>query len=223
MNPVEIEKKIIEDLKTIRTPEELKALQKWARHAKKNPVHEPKLQNFGKINYTYEYTSRGGSGSKARYHSIRRVEYCYFTFLGLKIILEENNNSKYKFSDELFDSKQIWGDRKVKYIGWEFYPKQEILEWDGCNIQERFFQYLKEKKYHLVETPKKLYLSNSDSISQKIIMGRRLRNHEKENSPSFSKSYLKFFEDKGLEIKTHNTYYNISNDTKSELDDIFNF
>lgn len=214
MNPFEIEKKIAEDLKSIRTPEELKALQKWTRKAKKNPIHESKLESFGKISYSFEYTTRGGSGSKARYHNIKNVEYCYFSFLGLKIVLEKDNNKKYQFPDELFNKKEIWGDRKLKYIGWEYYPKQEILEWDSLNIENKFFEYLKEKKYYIIITSKKLYLSKDDSITKKIILGKRLKNWEKEETTNFSKTYLDFFKNKGIEIKDSKNYFDSHTDIK---------
>jgi hypothetical protein len=223
MNPVEIDKKILEDLKTIRTPEELRELQKWARKAKKNPVHSPKLQCFGKIYYSFESISRGGSGSKARYRRTHTVEYCYFIFLGLKVILEENNNKNYIFSDELFDNKQVWGDAKLKNIGREYYPKQNIEEWEGMNIENKFFEYLKEKKYHLLKTSKKLYLSKDDSVSRKIITGRKLRKWEKEETPSFSLNFLNFFDNKGIEVKDYESYFPNIDYTESDLDDIFKF
>lgn len=220
MNPYEIEQKIIEDLKKIRTPEELKALQKWAKKAKKNPVHEPKVENFGKIHYQYEYVTRGGSGSKARYRSVRTVEYCYFTFLGMKITLEENNNKNFNFSEERFNSKQIWGDNRLKYIGIGYYPKEEITEFQGINLEQKFLEYLKNKKYHLVVTAKKLYLSNETSITEKIIMGRRLKKWDKEKTPSFSKKLLSYFNGKDIEIKDSTTYFD--NEDNNVDFDLFN-
>ena len=125
MNPIQIEQKIAEDLKTIRTSEDLKKLQKWVRHAKKNPVHEPSLECINKYYYWQKHRRYTG----AHYYTNEvKVESIQFQFLGIEILIERDNNDKYKIPENQFDTKRIWENSMKSYIGTSYYPKEKIDE-----------------------------------------------------------------------------------------------
>jgi hypothetical protein len=206
MNPIEIEQKIMEDLKTIRSPEDLRKLQKWAKHAKKNPIHEPSLESINK--YYYWQTNRRYTGAHYYTRDVR-TEAIYFEFLGIEILIERDHNEKYEISDNQFNSKKIWNNQMKSYIGTSYYPKEKIDEMFGINFKDKFFQYIKEKGFYLVITKKFLHLTDSKNNAEKLIIGKRLTKFNKYHGYSkFDKQYLSFFDNTGIQTLDYNNIFN---------------
>ena len=185
MNPIQIEQKIAEDLKTIRTSEDLKKLQKWVRHAKKNPVHEPSLECINKYYYWQKHRRYTG----AHYYTNEvKVESIQFQFLGIEILIERDNNDKYKIPENQFDTKRIWENSMKSYIGTSY--------------------YLKEKGFYLVITKKFLHLIDKKHTAEKLIIGKRLTKFDKFLGYSkFDKKYLSFFDETGIPMLDYNNIF----------------
>ena len=205
MNPIQIEQKIAEDLKTIKTSEDLKKLQKWARHAKKNPVHEPSLECINKYYYWQKHRRYTG----AHYYTNEvKVESIQFQFLGIEILIERDNNDKYKIPENQFDTKRIWENSMKSYIGTSYYPKEKIDEMFEINFKDKFFQYLKEKGFYLVITKKFLHLIDKKHTAEKLIIGKRLTKFDKFLGYSkFDKKYLSFFDETGIPMLDYNNIF----------------
>lgn len=214
MNIVEIENKIVEDLKTITTPEELKALQVWAKKAKKTKVIEPTVTSFKQMNYWYETPVRSQGSGKFLYRKSNNVSYTSFVFLGIEIKLPQSD-VKYLFGDESFHSRQIWVDRNIKYGGWEYFPKQPTKELFGINFEQIFFDYLSEKKFFVAKkNDKTFYLCNSERNAIKSIIGKRLTQFDLCNSPvvKISKEQAEYLE---LYTRDWDSFFNNSDDSVS--------
>lgn len=178
LNIVEIEEKIVDSLKAIRTPEELRELQKWAKKAKNEKVVEATATSFKRMYYSF-YTGRGYK------QKLREVNYTSFVFLGIEIKLPDG---KYEFSETDFTKHNIWVDRRIKYGGVEYFPKTPTLEIFGLNLTDLFFDYLSKNSFYVFEKEsykgqKTHYLLNSDSNARKVQQGRRLTQFDICNNP----------------------------------------
>jgi len=176
MNIVEIENKIIEDLKSIRTPEDLRALQKWAKAAKKQKQVEFTVTSFKRMYYSWYSKVRSGGSGKVIGERLNQVDYTSFVFLGIDIKLP--NDVKYEFPESNFTSHKIWVDSRIKYGGTEYFPKEPIKEISGINLREAFTEYLYKNNYYIVEKVSHkrtdYFICNNDSNARKILIGRRL-------------------------------------------------
>jgi len=181
MNRFDIDKKIIADLKEVRSSEQLRELQKWAKKAKKEKVVDNTVTSFKK--FYYSYTSRG---SRRCYDKIHTVQFTSFVFLGMDIIIEKDNNKRFQFPETDFNSMRIWVDRNIKYGGTEYFPKQPITEYFGIDFEEEFEVHLNIKGYYLLIVEgrtKRYFLCNDTSNAKKLLRGRRLNSFDTCNRP----------------------------------------
>lgn len=193
LNIVEIEEKIVADLKNIRSADDLRTLQKWAKKAKKQKSVEATATSFKRLYYTF-YTGRGYK------EKLREVNYTSFVFLGLEIKLPDG---KYGFPETKFTSHKIWIDRRIKYGGTEYFPKEPVFELGGLDLKELFLKYIIEQNFFVYEKEsykgvKTYYLLNADSNARKVQNGRRLTQFDTCNNPvvKIDKEHLPFLLEK---------------------------
>lgn len=204
MNPVEIEEEIVKRLKYIKNQSELEDLKTWAKKAKKQVVIEPSLYCFGKVNYTYNRRIRSQGSGRSLGLRTEFVDYIYFIYLGVKVTFDENyDHKKYVISESEFKSKRIWDNQLKEYNETQFYPNENITDYFGFNIKDKFFEYLKDKNYHLVDNGKKIYLSCREEISNKILRGYRVRltKFDQYFCHPIDRKYLNMFVEKEFEVK----------------------
>lgn len=195
LNIIQIEEKIKENLSSINTPTELVALQKWAKKAKKQKVVQPTVTSFKQMNYTWESTQRSSGSGKYIGKKVNKVDYTSFIFLGLEVVLPSEN--RYYFNEEDFNSHKIWIDRTIKYGGTEYFPKQPLSEYFGIDLENMFFDYIKEKSYYIVKKNEKTYfLCNDDRNAVKLICGKRLTKFDTLNNEvvKLSKQHIDYIQ-----------------------------
>ncbi len=182
LNRFEVEKKIVDGLKELKSPEQLRELQKWAKKAKKTQVVANTVTSFKK--FYYSYTSRG---SRRCYDKIHTVQFVSFVFLGMDVIIEKDNNKRFQFSETDFNKMEIWIDRNIRYGGTEYFPKHPMTEYFGINFEEEFIAHLCIKGYYLLEVEMrnglKYYLCNDTNNANKLLHGRRLNIFDTCNRP----------------------------------------
>jgi hypothetical protein len=192
MNKFEIEQEIVGRIKNIRSQEDLVILQKWAKKENAKIQTEEFVTSIKRMYYSFEVTRRGGSGSKAVYRDIKTVDYTAFIFFGIEIRLPEG---KYQFPESVFNKKNIWVDRKIKWGGVEFFPKERYTTFFGIDMKQMFIDFLKENKYFILNSNTRYYLCNSKENARKILHGRRLNRFDLCNNQTVKirKDQLSFF------------------------------
>jgi len=210
LNIVQIEEKIVNEMKNVRSQEDLVKLQKWARKAKKHVVVAPTVTSFKQMNYWYETPVRSQGSGKFLYRKSNNVSYTSFVFLGIEIRLPQSD-VKYSFDDSTFTSHKIWVDRQIKYGGVEYFPTTYISDMFGINFEKTFFEHIKEKGFFIVnKNDKTFYLCNSESNAKKILVGRRLTQFDLCNNPvvKISKAHIDYLK---LEVKDWDSLHPQSN------------
>lgn len=172
----------------IRTPDQLLKLQKWAKKAKKEKPVENTVTSFKKIYYSFSRPIRSQGSGKKLYDKNYSVQFVSFTFLGLEIQIESDNNSKYQFPETEFNSTHIWINRNIMYGGTEYYPKEKLTEYFGFDFEIMFLNYLKIKEYFVLKIEGrtgnlKYYLCNESNNARKLLHGRRLNSFDNCNRP----------------------------------------
>lgn len=195
MNIVEINDTIKDELKNIRNNDDLRELQKWAKKAKKQVVVKPTVTSFTQMYYTWYSKIRSHGSGRTCGEKLNKVQYTSFTFLGIEIMLPERTGG-YEFTDELFSSSKIWVDRKIKYGGTSYFPKQPIDEMFGIYFSKMFFEHMEEKQFFIAEkwNGKGYALCDCELNAKKFIQGRRLTRFDLCNHPlvKIPKEYLDY-------------------------------
>lgn len=140
------------------------------------------VTSFKQVYYTVEKKIRSSGSGRVIGLKLYSVDYTSFIFMGIEMNLPSNNT--YIFQEDSFESRMIWIDSRIKYGGKEYFPKIPITTFSGINLENYFFNYLKENRFFILnKNEKTFFLCNCDSNARKILRGKRLTKSDRCNNP----------------------------------------
>lgn len=171
MNKLEIDKEIERRIAAVKSPDELRELQQWAKAEKNKIEAEPYVTEFRHYYYSRRVRNGGRHGGRGWY-SDDTVNYKTFFYLGVEIPFNFEINVNFKHPVDL-PSKPVWMGRHLKYACTAYYPPDGTKQMWNIDFEKKFLAHAAAHNFFMFEKGKKRFLCEFAYVAQASLMGRR--------------------------------------------------